>query len=115
MTWLALPLHALLIYAFLLLLLRLSGRRALNQSSAFDVVLALVLSSVASAFAFGQITAAAMIAATGSLLALHLAAHLLAHSSDTAASVLGLGAAGRGTTVDEAQEQSASAPAARMP
>ena len=79
MTWLALPLRALLIYAFLLLLLRLSGKRALDQSSAFDIVLALVLSSVASAFAFGQITAAAMVAATGSLLALHLATRVVSH------------------------------------
>ena len=77
MTWLALPLRALLIYVFLWLLLRLSGKRALNHSGALDIVLALVLSSVASAFVFGQIPAATTIAALGSLLALHLGVHAL--------------------------------------
>lgn len=108
MTWLALPLRALLIYAFLLLLLRLSGRRALRQSSAFDLVLALVLSSIASAFAFGQITAAAMVAATGSLLAVHLGANVLAHHSAGAAALLGLG---RWAEVESTDESDATEPA----
>lgn len=115
MTWLPLPLRALLMYAFLLLLLRLSGRRALNQSSAFDVVLALILSSVASAFAFGQVNAAAMIAATGALLIMHLGAHAAAHHSPAIASLLALKSSATDPSSDEPEDGIASATAPGAP
>ena len=90
MTLAALALRALLVYAYLLLLTRVAGRRALSQTTALDLVVALIMSSLTASFAFGQVSAAAAIAATGTVLLLHLAVSYAAYHRDNLAQRLGL-------------------------
>lgn len=67
-----LPLQAALVYCFLLLLLRLSGRRGLRQAQVPDLVVALMLSHSGVSFISGGSNAAEMVTASGTLLLLHL-------------------------------------------
>jgi uncharacterized membrane protein YcaP (DUF421 family) len=89
-TAVALPLRALLMYLYLLLLTRLAGKRALKQTTALDLVVALILSSLAASFAFGDLSAATAIAGTGTILLLHLGVHYVSFRSAGLARLLGL-------------------------
>lgn len=72
MITLMLALRVVLIYGYLLLLVRLAGRRGLKQTTALDLLVALLLSSLTTSFAMGEVSAASTVAATGVLLGMHL-------------------------------------------
>jgi len=89
MTWAALLLRAVLLYIFLLVLLRVSGKRTLRESGSLDLLLALVLSTVCSQFAFGRLSPVDTVAIVGVLLSMHVTAHSLARYSPPLARFLG--------------------------
>jgi uncharacterized membrane protein YcaP (DUF421 family) len=86
----ALALRALLVYLYLLLLTRLAGRRGLKQTTALDLVVALLLGSLTASFAFGDLAASSAVAATGTILLLHLGAYYAACRSRRLGRLLGL-------------------------
>lgn len=69
---LAVAAHAVVAYAVLLALLRLSGKRTVGQGTPFDFVLALAIGDLAEDLLFGRKSAAAFTVAAGALATLHL-------------------------------------------
>jgi uncharacterized membrane protein YcaP (DUF421 family) len=74
--------RALVVYGFTLACVRLGHKRLLNRPSAFDVVLAIMLGSIAARAVNGSAELVPTLAAVATLIALHwLAAALSFHSS----------------------------------
>jgi len=63
--------RALTAFAYLLVLLRLAGKRAVAQGSPFDFVLALMLGELTDKFLSARVPAAQFVVATGTLALLH--------------------------------------------
>jgi uncharacterized membrane protein YcaP (DUF421 family) len=59
-------------FLFLLLMMRLSGKRIISQSTAFDLVLSLILGDLVDDFLFLEVPASQFIVAVGSLVFLDL-------------------------------------------
>lgn len=101
----SLPLRALLIYCYLLIVVRLAGKRTLRQTSALDLLVALIISALGASFALGEMAAATAVAGTGTFLALHVGMYYAAYRSSKVARWLGLGAAAPKEEAPEAQER----------
>ena len=74
-------LRALAAFVFLLVLLRLSGKRAVAQASPFDFVLALMLGELVDKFLTAHVAAPQFLVATGTLAVLHAFTARASHAS----------------------------------
>ena len=63
-------------YVLLLVLVRLSGKRAVSQANPFDFTLALILGDLVDDLAWAEVPAAAFVVATAVLTIVHLAVNL---------------------------------------
>jgi uncharacterized membrane protein YcaP (DUF421 family) len=77
----ALLLRAGFTYVYLLTLVRLSGKRAVGEATAFDFVIALVIGDMPDGMIFGDIPLIQGAVAMGALFALHALVALLAYRS----------------------------------
>ncbi len=73
--------RALAAFVYLLVLLRLAGKRAVAQGSPFDFVLALVLGELADKFLSGKVPAGQFVVATGTLGLMHSLTSLASHAN----------------------------------
>jgi uncharacterized membrane protein YcaP (DUF421 family) len=73
--------RALAAFLFLLVLLRVSGTRAVAQASPFDFVLALILGELVDKFLTAHVSARQFLVATGTLAVLHAFTSLASHAS----------------------------------
>lgn len=69
------------VYAFLLGVVRLLGKRKLGDYSAFDLVIAVLLADLASEVVFGTVTLVHGLLAVGMIAAVHYGKHHLAYAS----------------------------------
>ena len=82
-SWWEVPVRVTLVYVALLVLVRLTGKRTLGQSTPFDLLVILLLSeTVTDALAGGDHSVSAGILAAGTLIALHAVAALLSARSN---------------------------------
>lgn len=81
-------LRALLAYIFLLILLRVSGKREVTQGTSFDFVLALILGDMIDDALWAEVPFSQFIVATSSLVVLNIAASMASHASKTASWLL---------------------------
>jgi len=78
----ALALRCLLAYGWLLVLLRLDGKRGIGQAGAFNFVLALILGDLVDNMVWGDVPPAAFLVATAALLLSHLMVSTAAYVND---------------------------------
>ncbi len=78
---LSIALRALVVYAYLLVLVRLLGKREIGAFSAFDFVVALILGELADEVIFGNITLAKGAVASGTAAGLHYLNSLITYRS----------------------------------
>jgi uncharacterized membrane protein YcaP (DUF421 family) len=64
-------------YAVLLVLIRLSGKRAVKQSNAFDFTLALILGDLIDDVVWAEVAVAQFVAAASVLVIVHMAVDML--------------------------------------
>ena len=69
-------------YVFVLILLRLSGKRTLSRSTSFDLVLALILGDLFDDLFWAEVPASQFVAAAGTLVLLQLAVGLGSRASE---------------------------------
>ena len=78
----ALALRCLFAYGWLLVLLRLDGKRGIGQAGAFNFVLALILGDLVDNVIWGEVPPGAFLIATGALLMMHLLVSTAAYLND---------------------------------
>ena len=71
-------------YVVLLVLMRLSGKRAVRQSNAFDFTLALILGDLIDDAVWAEVAVAQFVAATSVLMIAHLAVDTLKYRARAA-------------------------------
>jgi uncharacterized membrane protein YcaP (DUF421 family) len=81
-------LRALLAYIFLLILLRVSGKRTVAQGTSFDFVLALILGDMIDDALWAEVPFSQFIVATSVLVVLNIAAAMAGYASKTVAWLL---------------------------
>jgi uncharacterized membrane protein YcaP (DUF421 family) len=64
-------------YVMLLVLMRLSGKHSVRQSSPFDFTLSLIIGDMADDMIWAEVDASVFIVGTGALVMIHAAADLL--------------------------------------
>lgn len=64
-------------YLLLLVLVRLSGKRAIKQANPFDFTMALILGDLVDDLVWAEVTAASFVVATSVLVVVHMAVDLL--------------------------------------
>jgi uncharacterized membrane protein YcaP (DUF421 family) len=77
----AIAVRSLVAYGWLLLLLRLDGKRGIGQASAFDFVLALVLGDLVDNLLWGEVSPPIFLTATAALVAVHLMVSIAGYRS----------------------------------
>jgi uncharacterized membrane protein YcaP (DUF421 family) len=77
-------LRVLFAYAFLLVLMRLSGKRLVSEAAARDFVLAIILGDMVDDVLWAEVGAAKFVAGTGALAVTALVVAMLAYGSDAA-------------------------------
>jgi uncharacterized membrane protein YcaP (DUF421 family) len=82
MSLLGIGLRALFVYVVILILLRVSGKRAVSQGTTFDFVLALVLGDLFDDVIWAEVSAAQFVVASGALFLTHLAVSMGCYASD---------------------------------
>src|SRR5688500_5396918 len=68
-------------YAFLLLLIRVSGKRTVRQGTPLDFIVALILGDMVDNFLWAEVSAGQFITATVAVLACHIAVTVLVYRS----------------------------------
>ena len=81
-------LRALLAYIFLLILLRISGKRTVAQGTSFDFVLALILGDMIDDALWAEVPFSQFIVATSTLVVLNIATSMASYASETVARLL---------------------------
>jgi uncharacterized membrane protein YcaP (DUF421 family) len=71
-------------YVVLLVLVRLSGKRAVKQSNAFDFTLALILGDLIDDVVWAEVAVAQFVAATSVLVIVHMAVDMLKYRAHPA-------------------------------
>lgn len=77
----AILLRSIFVYVFLVVLLRLSGKRTIAQTTAFDFVLAIVLGDLLDDLLWAEVPASQFVAAMGTLVLLDIATSVAAFHS----------------------------------
>ncbi|HEX5732912.1 MAG TPA: YetF domain-containing protein [Blastocatellia bacterium] len=81
-------LRGLLAYIFLLILLRLSGKRTVAEGTSFDFVLALILGDMIDDALWAEVPFSQFIVATSTLIVINIAASMAGYASKTVAWLL---------------------------
>jgi uncharacterized membrane protein YcaP (DUF421 family) len=77
----AIAIRALFAYLFLLLILRMSGKRTVGQATPLDFVAALILGDLIDDLLWAEVSAARFVVAAGGLMVLHIAVSMGAYAS----------------------------------
>jgi len=81
-------LRALLAYIFLLILLRVSGKRTVAEGTSFDFILALILGDMIDDAVWAEVPFSQFIVATSALVVINIAASMASYASKTVAWLL---------------------------
>jgi uncharacterized membrane protein YcaP (DUF421 family) len=72
-------------YFFLLVIIRLSGKRTLSEATSFDFVLSLILGDLIDDLIWAEVPAGQFVVAAGILVSAHIATSLLCRANDSCA------------------------------